>query len=71
MDRIVLEVDSSLAKVWRNSTPSLKAKYEQKIAAVLKEMKEAEFERLLNRAGKIAAKNGLTEDKLNSLLTSL
>ncbi|MDX3912746.1 MULTISPECIES: hypothetical protein [Olivibacter] len=68
MDRIVLEVDSSLAKVWRNTTPSLKAKYEKKIASILKEMKEVEFERLLNKAGKVAAKNGLTEDELNNLL---
>lgn len=68
MDRIVLEVDSSLARVWRNSTPSLKAKYEQKIARILQEMKETEFEKLLNKVGKVASKNGITEEKLNRLL---
>lgn len=69
MDRIVLEVDSALARVWRNSAPALKAEYERKIAEMLRELKEAEFDRLLDKAGKAAKKKGLTETKLNQLLS--
>ncbi|WP_257666760.1 hypothetical protein [Parapedobacter tibetensis] len=69
MDRIVLEVDNGLARVWRNVTPSLRAKYERKISEMLLELKEAEFSNLLNKTGKIAEKNGLTESKLNQLLS--
>ena len=68
MERIVLEVDSTIARAWRNISPKVRADYEKKITAVLRDLKEAEFDRLLDDAGKIAASNGLTEDKLNSLL---
>ena len=68
MDRIVLEVDSVLARAWRNSAPALKAEYEHKIADMLRELKEAEFDKLLNEAGRAAEKKGLTEAKLNHLL---
>ncbi len=54
MDRIVLE---------------LRAKYERKITEMLLELKEADFTNLLDTAGMIAGKNGLTEDKLNQLLS--
>lgn len=69
MDRIVLEVDSALARAWRNSTPALKAEYERKIADILRELKEAEFDKLLDKAGKTTKKRGLTEAKLNQLLS--
>ncbi|PPL02689.1 hypothetical protein [Parapedobacter indicus] len=69
MDRIVLEVDSALARAWRNSAPALKAEYERKIADILRELKEAEFDKLLDKAGKTAKKKGLTEAKLNQLLS--
>jgi len=69
MDRIVLEVDSALARVWRNSTPALKAEYERKIADILRELKEAEFDKLLDKAGRTTKKNRLTETKLNQLLS--
>lgn len=68
METIVLEVDESLAKAWKNSTTSERAVYEKKINAVLRELQETKFNDLLNKAGKIAADNGLTEDKLNELL---
>ena len=68
MERIVLEVDGALARAWRNSSPALRSQYETKIAALLRELKEAEFDNLLNKAGKIAQENGLTEEKLNELL---
>jgi len=44
MERIVLEVDSALAKAWKNSSAALRAVYEKKIVAVLKEFKDAEVD---------------------------
>jgi hypothetical protein len=40
METIVLEVDEASAKAWNNSSPSLRAAYEDKIIAVLKEFQE-------------------------------
>jgi len=68
MERIVLEVDSAIARAWRNTSPAARSQYEKKIAVVLKDLKKAEFKRLIDEAGQIAADNGLTEEKLNSLL---
>jgi len=42
METILLEVDKASAKAWNNSAPSLRAAYEDKIIAVLKEFREAE-----------------------------
>jgi hypothetical protein len=42
METIVLEVDEAAAKAWNNSSPSLRAAYEGKIIAVLKEFQDAE-----------------------------
>ncbi|HEY2580642.1 MAG TPA: hypothetical protein VGI43_02495 [Mucilaginibacter sp.] len=42
MERIVLEVDNSLAKAWKNSSPELRATYENRIIDVLKELQEKE-----------------------------
>jgi hypothetical protein len=69
MERIVLEVDGALARAWKNSSPALRLSYEGKIAALLRELKETEFDNLLNKAGKIAEENGLTEEKLKDLLS--
>jgi hypothetical protein len=68
MERIVLEVDGALAKAWKNSSPELRSRYEDRITEVLRELKEAEFDELLDKAGEIAKQNGLTEEKLNQLL---
>jgi hypothetical protein len=68
MERIVLEVDGALAKAWRNSSAAIRSRYENKITAILRELKEAEFDNLLDKAGKIAEENGLTEVKLNEIL---
>jgi acyl-CoA reductase-like NAD-dependent aldehyde dehydrogenase len=67
MERIVLEVDGALARAWKNSSPALRSSYERKIADLLRELKEAEFDNLLDRAGKIAEENGLTEEQLEFL----
>jgi len=68
MERIVLEVDGATARAWRNISPDLRLEYEAKISDLLQELKEAEFDELLNKAGKIAKENGLTEEKLRELL---
>ncbi|WP_426668567.1 hypothetical protein ACPPVU_20350 [Mucilaginibacter sp. McL0603] len=68
MERIVLEVDGALARAWKNSSPALRSSYERQISDLLRGLKEAEFDNLLNKAGKIAEANGLTEEKLNELL---
>ncbi len=67
MERIVLEVDGALARAWKNSSPALRSSYERKITDLLRELKEAEFDNLLDKAGKIAEENGLTEEQLEFL----
>ena len=42
METILLEIDKASAKAWKISAPSLRAAYEGKIVAVLKEFQEAE-----------------------------
>jgi hypothetical protein len=68
MERIILEVDDSLAKAWRNSSKSLKENYQNKITDLLRELREKEFEELLKRTSQIAKSNGLTEEILEKLL---
>jgi hypothetical protein len=67
MERIVLEVDGALARAWKNSSPSERAVYENKINAILKELQETKFDDLLNKAGKIAEEKGFTEEQLEIL----
>lgn len=57
METIVLEVDEGSAKAWNNSSPSVRAAYESKIIAVLKELQEAEA----------ANEHGFTKDQLDLL----
>lgn len=68
MERIVLEVDSVVAKTWRNFSAAQRALYEKTLSMLLQQNKGAEFKKLLDSAGEIAASNGLTEDKLVQLL---
>ena len=67
MERIILEVDGALARAWKNSSPALRSTYENKINDLLREMKEAEFDKLIDKAGKTAKKNGLTGEQLEIL----
>jgi hypothetical protein len=57
METIVLEVDEGSAKAWNNSSPSVRAAYESKIIAVLKELQEAEA----------ADQEGFTKEQLDFL----
>ena len=67
METIILEVDGALARAWKNSSPALRSSYERKITDLLRELKEVEFDNLLDKAGKIAEENGLTEEQLEIL----
>ena len=42
MEAILLKIDKTSASAWNNSAPSLRAAYQDKIVAVLKEFQEAE-----------------------------
>lgn len=62
-----MEVDSITARAWKNASPDVRLEYEAKIAKLLRKLKVAEFNDLLDRAGKIAEDNGLTEEQLEIL----
>jgi len=72
MERIVIEVDEATAKKWRKASPEIKNRleksFEKQIEIVSQSDKEAQFEELLKKARKEAAKNGLTEEILQQLL---
>lgn len=72
MERIILEVDSATAQVWRKISPKLKRSIEElfqiRLRTLTKKDQEASFEKLLDEARKEAAENGLTEEILEQLL---
>lgn len=72
MERIILEVDSATAEIWRKISPELRRSMEKmfriKMGILSKKDKEAAFEKLLDEARKEAAENGLTEEILEQLL---
>jgi len=72
MERIVLEVDDTVAKAWRNTSAKLRAQIgkslEQALTDSLNKSKAANFELLLQDVRNEAAKNGLTEEILAQLL---
>jgi len=72
MDRIVLEVDSKIARAWRRAPSQLREELERNIEILLSEkIREAEkddFKKILNEARTTAAANGLTQEILEKLL---
>jgi hypothetical protein len=71
MDRIVLEVDDLAAKKWRNASKEKKSQLNSTINRILKkafDKKEDDFWLFLDKVGKKAEANGLTEEQLNILL---
>jgi len=74
MERIVQEVDDQIAKAWRNTSAKLREHIGKNLELVLNDSlnksKEANFELLLQEIRIEAAKNGLTEETLQSLLAS-
>ncbi|MBC7400475.1 MAG: hypothetical protein H7289_11060 [Mucilaginibacter sp.] len=72
MERIVLEVDDTVAKAWRNTSAKLRAQIGQSLGQALTDSlnknKELNFELLLQDVRAEAAKYGLTEQILARLL---
>ena len=72
MERIVIEVEDSVAKNWQRISPEIKSSLEKVIEKQIKELsnkaKESNFEALLRKASDEAAQNGLTEEILQRLL---
>ncbi len=74
MDTIVLEVDETVAKVYRSFSSESKLQFNQAVSLMLKKAVNdatfAEYSKLLDETGSEAVKNGLTPDILESLLAS-
>jgi hypothetical protein len=72
MERIILEVDDEIAKVWRNTSAKVRAQIGKSVGQALTDSlsktKEVNFELLLQDARIEAAMNGLTEEILTQLL---
>jgi hypothetical protein len=72
MDRIVVKVDDTVAKSWRDANEKAKEELENTINFLIKEAlakKEEDFWQFLDRVGEEAQENGLTEEILNKLLS--
>jgi hypothetical protein len=72
MERIVLEVDETVAKAWRNTSAKVRTQIGKSLGQTLTDSlnksKELNFELLLQDVRLEAAKNGLTEEMLAQLL---
>ena len=72
MDRIVIEVDDSLARKWRDAAPEVKDQvgkdFEKKLDEILHRYKQNDLDLNLKQARQEAASNGLTEEILQKLL---
>jgi hypothetical protein len=71
MDRIVIEVDDISAKKWRYASEEKKNRLNNTINSILRkafDKTEDDFWKFLDKIGKKAEANGLTEEQLNKLL---
>jgi hypothetical protein len=71
MDRIVVEVDDAAAKKWRYASEKKRNQLNDTINRIIKnafEKPEDDFWLFLDKIGKKAEANGLTEEQLNKLL---
>ena len=72
MDRILVEVDDISAKKWRYASEKKKNELNDTINRIIKkafDKNDEDFGQFLDRVGKEAETNGLTEDILNKLLS--
>jgi hypothetical protein len=72
MDRILVEVDDISAQKWRDASEEEKSELNYTISRIIKkafDKSEESFHEFLDRVGKEAAANGLTEEILNKLLS--
>ena len=74
MDRIVLEVDDIVGKIYRSFSKESKQQFSQTVSLMVKKAVNdttfAEYSQLLDANGDEALKNGLTPEILESLLAS-
>lgn len=71
MDRIVFEVDDISAKKWRYASKEKKEQLNGAINRILKNAlarNEDDFWQFLDKVGRKAEENGITEEQLNKLL---
>ena len=72
MERIVLEVNSELAKAWRKLPMQLREQlgkdFEIRAAERIRKAKEGDFETALDQLRNKATDNGLTPEKLEAIL---
>lgn len=72
MERIILEVDETVGKVYRQFSPENKKEFNQVVSLMLKKaVNDASFSDYmiyLDAIGNRATANGLTSDKLDELL---
>jgi len=73
MERIVLEVDGSLAQAWRKVPVEVRQQFEKDIQTRLTEKirlaEQDDFKKALRNLRSTAAKNGLTQEALENLLS--
>jgi hypothetical protein len=74
MERIVLEVDDTVGKIYRSLSQESKQQFNQTISMMVKkavnDVTFTEYSKLLDSIGSEAVKNGLTPEILEALLTS-
>jgi hypothetical protein len=72
MDRIVIEVEDSVARKWRDAAPEVKDQVgrdlEKQLDEILRSKSKRDFDLNLKLAREEAASNGLTEELLQKLL---
>jgi hypothetical protein len=74
MERIVLEVDDTVGKIYNGMNSESKQRFNQTISLMVKKAVNdatfADYSKLLDDTGSEAVKNGLTPELLEALLAS-
>jgi len=74
MERIILEVDDTVGKIYQGFSEESKQQFNQAVSLMVKKAVNdatfAEYSKLLDETGNEAIKNGLTPELLESLLAS-
>ena len=74
MERIVLEVDDAVGKIYQNFSNESKLQFSQTVSLMLKKAVNdatfAEYSKLLDQSAEEALRNGLTPEILEALLAS-
>jgi hypothetical protein len=74
VERIVLEVDDTVGKVYRNFSPATRQQFNETVSLMIKKAVNnvtfTDYSKLLDDTGSDAIKNGLTPDVIEALLAS-